>query len=373
MKTKIISIGFLLLLNGALMLSAQNTYPFLDNGENSDIQAYWYNIPSDSVSLDIGQKLNFRSFLHIYGKVPADEFKVRVKVYLDNDQLILEKEFDIDKAEKSDFVKFRNEFFKIKHPVDYSKELPEKIKVTLTSSKEKRIQKIPCCYHKLSGKIRDFHGNPFKSPVAVCPDGFASESLGIWSDEEGRYEVWLPERTYNAIIAFPKSYGMTELEAWAWHIIMDSDQSIDFKVGTGEVYNLNVWPNNGGGSSCFISFRPMVLWALEKKTFPVKINGEEFFILDASPELKPEDLTVTIDGKGVEILSCQKYYETSSSGRGMPAYLVQVSSKGIEHPGKKTIIVEYEKEVKRDQKNITCTSMGVFQFYLNFKGLSKYF
>jgi len=153
---------------------------------------------------------------------------------------------------------------------------------------------------------------------------------------------------------------------------MDSDQSIDFKVGIGEVYNLNVWPKNCGGSSYFISFRPMVLWAMRQKTFPVKLNETEFSIMDASPELKPEDLKITVNGKEVEIISCQKYYETGSPGRGMPAYLVQVSSRGLQHPEKKTVIVEYKKEVERDQKKIMCTSMGIFQFYLNFTGLSKY-
>jgi hypothetical protein len=208
--------------------------------------------------------------------------------------------------------------------------------------------------------------------VAVCPDGFASEFLGIWSDDGGRYEILLPERTYNAIIAFPKSYGISELECWAWHMIMDSDQNIDFKVGTGEVYNLNVWPNNGGGSSYFISFRPMVLWALENKRYPVRIDSKEFSILDASPELTPEDLKITVDGKSVEIISCQKFFETSSPEKGMISYLVQVNSKGIPHPGKKTVTVEFLKEVNRNQNKIICTGIGIFQFYLNFKGLSTY-
>ncbi len=354
---------------------AQTSYPFLDSNEDSnrDIRAYWYNIPSDSVTLDIGQKLVFHPSLHIYGKAPADIFHVNVKVYLKDGSRILEKEFDINKNDNSNPIEFRHRYFKIMQPVVHLQENPHMMRVTISSSQEKRTKEIICRYHKLSGNITDFKGSQFRSPVAICPDGFASESLGIWSDENSHYEVFLPERTYNAIIAFPKSYAVSKLESWAWHIIMDSDENIDFKVGTGEVYNLNVWPNNGGGSSYFISFRPMVLWALENKTFPVKINGREFSIIDTSPELTPEDLKITVDGKSVEIISCQKYFETSSPEKGMMSYLVQVSTKDIKHPGKKTVIVEFEKEVKRNQKNIMCTSMGVFQFYLNFKGLSTYF
>ncbi len=353
--------------------AAQIGYPFLDDENDRDIQAYWYNIPPGSIALDIGQKMDFHSSLHIYGKAPADEFQVHVKAFLKNGDQALEKRFEINRAVESNFVEFRNDFFKIIHPVEYTKENPDKIGVTLSSAKGTRSKEIECRYHKLSGKITDFNGKPFKAPIAICPDGFASESLGKWSDEEGRYEIWLPERTYNAIIAFPKSYGMTELEAWAWHILIDADQNIDFKVGTGEVYNLNVWPNNGGGSSFFISFRPMVLWTMEQKKFPVTINETEFSITDASPELKPEDFKITVNGKEVEIISCQKYYETGRPGKGMPSYLVQVNSKGLKHPGKMTVIVEYEKEVERNQKNIMCTSMGVFQFYSNYNGLSKYF
>lgn len=368
-----ISISILTLFLIPLLSSAQNNYPFLDTENDRDIQAYWYNIPEGSITLDIGQRLDFRSSLHIYGKAPADEFQVEVKVYLKNGNRILEKKFDINRAVESNFVEFRNGFFKIRYPVECSEENPDKIAVTVLSGKESRGKEIKCRYHKLSGKITNFNGEPLKAPVAICPDGFASESLGKWSDEQGHYEIYIPERTYNALIALPKSYGIKELEAWAWHIIMDSDQSIDFKVGTGEVYNLNVWPNNGGGSSYFISFRPMVLWAMEQKKFPVTINETEFSITDASPELEPEDLKITINEKGVEIISCQKYFETGSPGRGMPSYLVQVNSKGLKNPEKKTVIVEYKKEVVRNQKTIICTSMGIFQFYLNYNGLSNYF
>jgi hypothetical protein len=351
---------------------AQIDYPFLDTEDTRDIRAYWYNTPADSVTLDIGQKLNFHSCLHIYGKVPGDEFQVSVEVFLKNGDKVLDKRFDIDRAQKSNFIEFRNDFFKIVHPVDYLEENPYKIIVSISSAAGNRIKEIKCRYHKLSGNITDFNGHAFKAPIAVCPDGFASESIGKWSDEFGHYEIWLPERTYNAIIAFPKSYAVTELEAWAWHIIMDLDQSIDFKVGTGEVYNLNVWPNNGGGNSYFVSFRPMGLWAKEQKTFPININGVEFSIFDAAPELEPKDLKITINGKEVKIISCQKYYETASPGLGIPAYLVQVCSEGVGHPGKKTVVVEYKKEVEKDAKSFICTSLGIFQFYPNYAGLSYF-
>lgn len=92
---------------------------------------------------------------------------------------------------------------------------------------------------------------------------------------------------------------------------MDLDQSIDFKVGTGEIYNLNVWPNNGGVKFIFCFFQTDGTLGQRTKHFPVNINGVEFSIFDAAPELEPKDLKITINGKEVKIISCQKYYETA--------------------------------------------------------------
>lgn len=355
-------------------LSAQVPYPFIDAEGNRDIQAYWYNIPQASVLEEKGNQRDFQSSLHLYGMAPAEKFQVEVRVYLKNEKKVFEKLFELNKALKGGNVEFRKDFFKIVEPVEFLKENPDKIIVTIKSPKGKRTKEIKCRYHKLSGKVTDFEGKPMKAYVIACPDAFAGDSLGKCSDDQGNYEIDLPERTYNAIEANTEKYGVSLLEAWAWHIIMDSDQTIDFKIGNGEVYNLNVWTNNGGGWNYFLSFRPMVL-DLDKKAkdYPLNLGSQEIPIHDLAPNLLPKDIRVRVNGQDVDIISLQKFYETPATDLGMPNYLVQVKRKGEAVFGKQTVQVEYDKEVEIDGKKVRCISMGVCQFYLNFYGLSYYF
>jgi hypothetical protein len=366
-------VGFLFLLVYT-SLQAQISYPFLETENNRDIQAYWYNIPEANVSMEIGNQMDFRSSLHLYGAAPAEKFRVEASVYLRNGKKVLEKVFELDRAAKEDNIEFRQNFFKIIVPAEFLNENPDRIIVTVESPKGKRTKEIKCRYHKLSGKITDFDGKPMKAYVVACPDSFAGDQLGKWSDEQGHYEIGLPERTYNAIVANTEHYGLSLLEAWGWHIIMDSDQTLDFKIGNGEVYNLNVWTNNGGGWNYFISFRPMALDLSKKpKKYSVNLSAQEIPIHDIAPDFLPKDLKVRINGQEAEIISLQKFYETQAPDHGMPDYLIQVKRSEAATFGKQTVQVEYDKEVEVDGKKVRCTSIGCCQFYLNYYGLSYYF
>ena len=264
-----------------------------------------------------------------------------------------------------------NGFFKLECPVDYAAQKPDRIVVSMKSSTGERTKEIICRYHKLYGNITDFNGNPFRAFVFINPDAFGF-SANIWSDSSGYYELELPERTYNNLAVDDETYAITTTEAWAWHIILDSDQRLDFKVGTGEVYNLNVWPNNGGGRSYFVSFRPMTLYPhLKAKEYSDTLNEKEIQVVDAAPDLTVDDIRVAVNGMEAGIISLQKYYETGGKA-AMPAYLIQVSQKGLDRVGKQTIMLEFEKEMEIGGKKVLRKSMGYFQFYLNFGGLSAY-
>jgi len=360
-----------------LITTAQSDYPFSAVKNDKDIKAYWYNVPEDSLKLMVYKDvIYFHPTMQIYGRAQGDNFKIRTKVFLKNGKKVYERTFDVkkeDESEKDFSVEYRGDFFKLKSRVKYLDELPDRIIVTLISPEGTQTKEINCRYHKLYGKITDFEGNPFKAFISIRPDGF-SFANSIWTDKKGYYEIYLPQRTYNDITVVNRAYAVKVLEAWGWHIIHDKDQRLDFKVGTGEVYNLNVWANNGGGSTLFISFRPMVLdKSKNPNKYNVNIGGKKFDINDITYELKPEDITVKINGKESEIFSVQKYYETVTPDRGMVSYLLQVNRKGWTTPGKQTVVVEYDKEIEKNGKTIKCTSMGVFQFYTNFKGLSKYY
>ena len=215
-----------------------------------------------------------------------------------------------------------------------------------------------------------------KAYVLAAPDAFPENSgIGVNCDEEGNYSLILPERTYNCLICNNITYGKTTLEPWAWHIIVDSDQRLDFTIGNGEVYNLMVWASNGGGRSYFVYFRPMVLFPAEMKRssrYPVEWDGQKYSIIDICPPLGIKDLQVTIDGQKARILSLQKCFETMPNQTAMPAYLAQVDAENLTVNGKKTVRLEYHKSIETKGGAAVFYSMGYYQFLPNFSGHSNY-
>ncbi len=355
----------------------QIRYPFSEDGEKSEILAYWYNIPEDSVGLKMmGETFKFHSSLQIYGVRPSDSFIVKAKVFLKTGEKIFDREFKISEnsQDKTYTINFNKDFFKLEIPVKRLIENPDKMIIAIKSSKEEISKEISCNYYRLYGKITDFSGRPFRGFVTVRPDAF-SFSTTIWSDSLGQYEITLPERTYSNIAVDDESYGIETAEAWAWHIILDSDQKLDFKVGTGEIYNLNIWANNGGGNTYFISFRPMSLHLfkanIEKKT-PIKIENMNYNMTEIAPEIKIDDIKVKINEQQVKIVSIQKYYETVGDN-ALLAYLLQVNRDNLPKIGKQTIMVEYDNEIEVDGKKLKNNSMGYFQICLNYYGLTTYF
>jgi hypothetical protein len=351
-------------------------YPFGKDAEKNEILAYWYNIPEDSVSLKMmGETFNFHSSLQIYGVKPKDSFIVKAKIYLKTGVKVFDQEFRIseDDQDRAYTINFNEDFFKLEIPVKSLKQNPDRMIIAIESSNKEISKEISCKYHRLYGKITDFSGRPFRGFVTVRPDAF-SFSTAIWSDSLGNYEIYLPERTYSNIAVDDESYGIKTAEAWAWHIILDSDQKLDFKVGTGEVYNLNVWANNGGGNTYFISFRPMSLHLFKNagNKKPITIKDKNYNLTELTPDLNIDDISVKIDGQEAKIVSMQRYYETAGDN-ALFAYLLQVNRDNLSKIGKQTILVEYDNELEIEGEKLKNNSMGYFQIYLNYYGLTTYF
>jgi hypothetical protein len=241
------------------------------------------------------------------------------------------------------------------------------IKVSIHASGKSLEKTIWPTYHKIYGYMTDFQDKPLKSFILIQPDGFEDASF-VWSDENGYYEISLPERIYNTFYVNDGNYKSTTLEAWSWHMIVDKDQRLDYKIGTGEVYNLNVWLNNGGFDTMFISFRPMVLTDIDNRgqSKSLSIKDKTYNHIDISPRLDAKDLTITINGEEAEIYSLQEYYETGKDA-AMNAYLVQVRRTNHSFE-KQAIRVEYNKCVEINGKKVMENSMGYIQFYDTFGG-----
>ena len=143
-------------------------------------------------------------------------------------------------------------------------------------------------------------------------------------------------------------------------MIVDRDETHDFKVGTGEVYSLCAWRDNGGFPSLFIFFRPMII--NKSNQYPVKINGKQLDVNDICPDLKIKDITATLNGYELQKFSLQKIFETDSGG-AMPAYILQVQGRPENNDysakGKQTLIVEYDLKTE----NYTAQSQGRTQFF----------
>jgi hypothetical protein len=349
----------------------QISYPFR-SGDKQAILAYWYNCkPDTAIEAAIKDTAFIHSTLEIYGPVLADSFRVETEVFAPQAVKAYTNKFLVRKDMKSSgfTTEVINGYFKIIVPVSQLNENPERIRITISSQREKLEKWIDCKYHKLYGKISNFSGQDLKSYILVRSDGF-NTVCGVWSDSHGNYEILLPERTYNCFYINDGNYKATTLEAWAWHMIVDSDQKLDYKIGTGEVYNLNVWPSNGGPNLLFISFRPMVLYYNNTSDTAQTLNNKQFRLIHIAPELDLQDISVTINGNQTEKYSIQKYFETGRD-LAMPAYIIQVR-RLMPSFGKQTIRVDYEKTIEIEGKKVLQNSMGYFQFYPNFYGLSSF-
>jgi hypothetical protein len=366
----------LLLLTTGSSQAQPSGYPFRPTRDNSDLVAYWYPVRPDSVVLQqTGRTWEFFSLLHVYGAVAGDRFEVAV-VARRQRTVLFRRTFVVDKAAPSkDFTYAEvNGYFRIEAKTDYRAERPTEISVAITRGTTRRARTTPCRYHTIKGTIRDIDDQPLRAFLSVGPDEFTSP-ITAWSDAGGRFSVELPERAYNIFYVDDHTYGVSTLEMWGWHMVVDRDESYDFMVGNGEVYNLHAWPNNGGFGTYFVYFRPMVLPLTKEPSTRATIDSRVFDVTPIAPHLKPEDVTVRVNGTRVEIVSLQEIYETglpANAARAMPAYLVQVRRSGIPANGKITVSVEYDATVTVKDQPVRVRSLGYTQFYNQFTGLSLY-
>lgn len=240
--------------------------------------------------------------------------------------------------------------------------LPDEIFVSLKTKEWEQQQQVSCAYARLHGKITDFDGKPFPAPLLLSRIGFSEETyMSVWSNRNGEYSVVVPKGCYNTFYVDDDSYRKTSLENWSWHMIVDRDEEFDFKVGNGEVYSLSVWTNNGGAGTLFFWFRPMIL--SKREEYEITLEGEKRNVLDIAPELFAEDITVTLNGKPLPVISLQKVYETGTNYT-MPAYIVQTKRyNGTSTLGKQTVVLEYDTSKRGNGQACVARSQGRYQYF----------
>ncbi len=289
----------------------------------------------------------------------AFPFRVTMTAYK-NSKLVFEETVFIDKKEqKSEEYNLicKDSAFILEYWADEVCFLPDKLYVKVKTQDTEYEKWSDCEYAVISGKITDFGGYPFPASVQLFRYGFGyPHRIGVWSDSDGNYSVTVPKGFYNAIYVDDDSYRKTTLENWCWNMIIDRDETLDFKVGTGEVYSLAPWLSNGGMPVMLLYFRPMMLRT--EKEYTKEINGREYAVIDIAPGLKPEDIKVMANGKELKIISLQTIYETHND-TAMPACVIQ-TEKPDYTADKITVTVEYNTVCG----DYTATSQGRCQFYI---------
>jgi hypothetical protein len=337
------------------------------------INAYWYNTPeSKDFILKIDKsKLMSGPSLQILGELSDSPIELETKVFQKDGKIVFTKKFLIDSSAKPlDYkVKIKkNGTYKLICKVPHLKQNPSKIVISIKGKNNiVAMQEIECKYYKLTGTIQDFDGNPLKIKtfISIQPDDFDEDSyIGTWPDDNGNYNMDLPARTYNSILAVAEEYGISNLECWGWNILMNSDQTLKLKIGNGEIYNMNVWKNNGGGNSFFISFRPMILLPKDYNAIgdSIKINGKYFKLINYSPVLDLENIHVFVNGIECKVISLQQYFETTSLKQAMPAYIAQVNFKEkLQNSYNQTYCIEFKKSLEYNKIKKQYNGMCYFQ------------
>lgn len=334
------------------------------------IEAWWFE--TKQKEREILQPAFFTPKTHygIYAELNKIEFPVVISVsaYVQTSEIYSQKLVIENSSESNDryeiecfnnaiiFKGFVNDVFKS----------PDEMVIRINTGKQEYIQTIHCEYVQLHGKISDFNNVPFSAAILLYRVAFDGKMscMGAWSNKNGEYSVVVPKGTYNAFYVDDESYGKTSLENWSWHMIVDKDEEHNFKIGNGEVYSLSLWPNNGGSSTLYLYFRPMILPSIKSEEYEIDMNGQKRSVTDISPELELCDLRVMLNGINLEIISLQKIYETSNNYT-MPAYIIQTKRwvDNLSTIGKQTVIVEYDTNRRLGSLNYIAQSQGRMQFF----------
>lgn len=177
---------------------------------------------------------------------------------------------------------------------------------------------------KIYGKVTYFDNSLVAgAEVRIIKTSFNEPAYVLNADENGEYSVDVKKGVYLAMIIV-KDYIEKNLEYWAWNVPALEDLEINARMDRMEVYALNAFYPQAAGPVMYISFRPMSL----TRVLALKKSREEMEAMpltDIAPNLKNEDIEVTIGGQKVEILRIDRIVEKTSKTTGLVAYLIQTT------------------------------------------------
>jgi len=182
-------------------------------------------------------------------------------------------------------------------------------------------------YVRIYGRVTDFNG----SAIANCNVEIKDADM-TQTDGNGGYEINVKKGNYTAIAAV-KDYAVSQLEYWGWNAPAFDDIEINMRVDAIEVYAVNAFmiQRSRPFNSMMIYFRPMSLSRYKKLT-DIDLNSSG--VINISPDLNENNISVAIDGQTVNILTVNKVIE---QGIDKPiklyGYLVQTTLPETESDG----------------------------------------
>lgn len=113
---------------------------------------------------------------------------------------------------------------------------PEKAVVEVSTEKGSFKKEIKLKFVRIYGKSTNFDGSPRKDYIIANDNGFENVYAAA-CDENGFYEMILPQRTYNNLIVNCETYGITTVENWVWNFTAYQDMELNFLLRYGVLKN----------------------------------------------------------------------------------------------------------------------------------------
>lgn len=191
----------------------------------------------------------------------------------------------------------------------------------------------------LSGKVTDFNGNSLDSVTVRLKDKTYKNLYETLTDKDGNYSLEVKKGDYYCLYAIKLSeYRVNRLEYWTWNVPVYEDMVINPQYDRMEIYGINVFePQVTPQETYMIYFRPMSLSKtlqiaasqnVDDKEFQTAKRAEKVLesnnLKNMSPEnIKPDELTVEVNGVKSEILGIDKITEYTR-GLLLSGFIVQI-------------------------------------------------
>ena len=175
---------------------------------------------------------------------------------------------------------------------------------------------LPILVHRIHGQVQDFDGHPFPSYLWAVEDPHTGRPQAmVQTDEEGRFSLWYPAGKRVRLFIDDESYSQTTYECWVTIETLREDIEIHPRVGTLEIWGLQVWHTE---IAWHIYFWPCSL----TQDLRAKQSGWQNF---PHLRLQRQHVRVHVNGQGVNVEAMHALQAWGGYKRVHSAYLLDIA------------------------------------------------